>query len=200
MAKSNSSNKKQSFYLFLGILIFAGVAASVYYASKIYLNKNNQQVKTITNTITLNYTSKTNGITVTAKNKYDDEAGKKLQNEENIFDFVVNANIKNNTSTEYEIIAETVSGNVIPSDKVKLYLQRSDVSNYSSLKEVFAPKNFVVTKDLSISNKSGMLLEKGSFKKTTTIYYRLIVWVDPSYASENENDSFSIKVSIYAKV
>lgn len=192
MAKGKSSNKMQSFYIILGLIIFVAVIVLVFYASKIYLNQNNTEVKTITNTITMNYTSKVNGVVLTENKKYSDEEGKKLVEGENVFDFVVNAKIKNSTSAKYKIIAEKDGNSKIPDDKIKVYLQKSDISNYTSLKEVFSPKVFQ-------SDNKGMILEDGLFKKTTTTYYRLKVWIDSSYTSTEETGAFSLKVTVYGE-
>ena len=190
------SGNNQFMLLLLGILIILIVVSVVIVCIYSFMKRDNSS-NTITNTITMNYTSTTNGIVIPYTSIYDDATGKLLQNDENVFDFVVNAKVKKGTKVKYKILAEKDDLSSISDDKVRIYLQKSDVSSYSSVKEVLLPQKYSI-KDNSFTDVSGMVLDSGIYSKTSTVYYRLKLWIDPSYVSNSDNDYFKIKVSIYA--
>ncbi|MBR4617861.1 MAG: hypothetical protein IKO49_00925 [Bacilli bacterium] len=198
-SKKEKKSNGQFILLLLGIVIFLVVTAVVAFCVLSFLKQHNQKTKTVTNTITMNYTSNVNGISVTPISSFDDATGKLLQNDENIFDFVVNAKVENGTKVDYEIIAIKDSMSTIPDNKVRIYLQKSDVSSYASVKDILLPTNYKNSNNIKLSDSSGMILDAGTYKKTKITYYRLKIWVDPSYASKTQNDYFKIKVNIYAK-
>ena len=173
-------DKKQGVLTIFGILIILMVGGVVFYAARSYTSKNNNDPKKITNTITLNYVSNKNELIV--------------------FDFSVTSKISKGTSCNYEIVVSKDEKSTIPDDKIKIYLQKSDNSNYSKPTDLVEPINFTLSNNITLTDNKGMLLDKGVFKKSKTVYYRLKIWVDSSYVSTNNKDFYKVSVNIYGDV
>ena len=193
-------DKKQGVLTIFGILIILMVGGVVFYAARSYTSKNNNDPKKITNTITLNYVSNKNELIVYNTATYDDQNGILLDGENNVFDFSVTSKISKGTSCNYEIVVSKDEKSIIPDDKIKIYLQKSDNSNYSKPTDLVEPINFTLSNNITLTDNKGMLLDKGVFKKSKAVYYRLKVWVDSSYVSTNNKDFYKVSVNIYGDV
>ena len=68
--------------------------------------------------------------------------------------------------------------------------------------EVMAPKHFTPLKESTdLGTMAGtMLLDSGTLSKSSTINYRLRMWVDENTILDNLEKSFGVRVSIKAKV
>ena len=162
--------------------------------------KENKSINTIsTGNIYLNYTEDTNGINITNAYPVADEVGKTLTNEDQYFDFTVEASISGNVVASYEVSAEKEASSTLDNDEVKLYLEKKVNNTYQ---EVMAPKNFTPLKESTdLGTMAGsMLLDSGTVSKSSTINYRLRMWVADTTILDNLEKSFSVRVSIKAKV
>ena len=194
-------DKKQGVLTIFGILIILMVGGVVFYAARSYTSKNNNDPKKITNTITLNYVSNKNELIVYNTATYDVQNGILLDEnilldgDNNVFDFSVTSKISKGTSCNYEIAVSKDEKSTIPDDKIKIYLQKSDNSNYSKPTDLVEPINFTLSNNITLTDNKGMLLDKGVFKKSKAVYYRLKVRVDSSYVSTNNKDFYKVSVN-----
>lgn len=192
---ASKKKKKQNHLVIISVIILVVVTASVFYCIRAYIDKQKNKSSLITNTITMNYTDDYNGIMVPVTSVFSDEDGQKLTNKENIFDFVVSSKIKDSTKTKYSLYLKKATDSNIPNDKVKLYLESSEDEKFTKTKKVLLPTIFKDSGD----NKKGMLLKTDTLSKNTKIYFRLRVWIDQSYISQNPNDYFKATVNINAE-
>ena len=72
----------------------------------------------------------------------------------------------------------------------------------NSYEEVMAPKAFTpLSEDTNLGTKAGsMLLDTGSFSKSTVISYRLRMWLGSNAVIDNLSRTFKVRVSVNAKV
>ena len=192
-------DKKQLVLTFFGIIIFIVVGLVVYFSSKSYISEQSKKDRKITNTLTLNYVSKSNNVIVYSKKVFNDQDGMKLSDEEHVFDFSVSSSVKKKTVCNYEIIISKDLSSTIPDDKIRIYLQKSNDGVYSKTIDLLEPTFYKLSDNIKLTNVRGMLLDKGKFKKSETRYYRLKVWVDSTYPL-SESDFYKLKVNIYGDV
>ena len=197
---NKGKDKRQVAFTFFGIIIFIGVGIVVLLSSKSYISQNKENDKKITNRITLNYVSKSNDITVSSKTMFTLEDGIKLNDTEHLFDFSVTSVVKKKTSCDYEIVVSKDLSSTIPDDKIRIYLQKSSDGAYSKTIDLLDPTSYKNSDNIKLTNKDGMILDKGEFKKSDTVYYRLRVWVDSTYVPLSENDFYKLKINIYGDV
>lgn len=193
---ASKSRKKRNPLVVVSVLILLFVTVGVFFCIKAYVNKQKNKSVLVTNTITMNYTSEFNGLMIPATSIYNDQDGKLLQNKENVFDFVVSSKIKNSTKTKYNIYLQKDQSSNIPDDMVRVYLESSEDEKYTKVKRVISPIKY---KDSSNSKLEGMLLKSDTLSKSTKLYFRLKVWIDPSYVPNNPNDYFKATVNISAE-
>ncbi len=187
---------KQNHLMIFSVIILIIVTASVFYCIKAYVDKQKNKEVLITNTITMNYTDDYNGLIIPATSVFSDEDGKVLTSKENIFDFVITSKIKDSTKTNFSLYLVKDKSSTIPDDKVKVYLEKSNDNSFKQVKSVLLPQ---VYKDIGNTKNKGMLLEKDVLSKNAEIYYRLRIWIDQSYLSQNPNDFFKASVNINAE-
>ena len=195
--KKESNNK--IFIIIICLFIFIIMVIGVSMATFTY-TKENKSINTIsTGNIYLNYTEDTNGINITNAYPMADEVGKTLTNEDQYFDFTVEASISGNVVASYEVSAEKETSSTLDNDEVKLYLEKKVNNTYQ---EVMAPKNFTPLKESTdLGTTAGsMLLDSGTVSKSSTVNYRLRMWVADTTILDNLEKSFGVRVSIKAKV
>ena len=195
--KKESNNK--IFIIIICLLIFIIMVIGVSVATFTY-TKENKSINTIsTGNIYLNYTEDTNGINITNAFPVTDNVGKLLSDENQYFDFTVEAKISGDVVAKYEVSAEKETSSTLDNDEVKLYLEKKVNNSYQ---EVMAPKHFTPLKESTdLGTMAGtMLLDSGTLSKSSTINYRLRMWVDANTILDNLEKSFGVRVSIKAKV
>lgn len=195
--KKESNNK--IFIIIICLLIFIIMVIGVSVATFTY-TKENKSINTIsTGNIYLNYTEDTNGINITNAYPIADEVGKTLTNEDQYFDFTVEASLEGDVAAKYEVSAEKETSSTLDKDEVKLYLEKKVNNSYQ---EVMAPKHFTPLKESTdLGTMAGtMLLDSGTLSKSSTVNYRLRMWVDANTILDNLEKSFGVRVSIKAKV
>lgn len=197
MIKKDSNNK--IFIIIVCLFIFIIMVIGVSMATFTY-TKENKSINTIsTGNVYLNYTEDTNGINITNAYPMSDEVGKTLTNEEQFFDFTVEAKISGDVVANYEVSAEKEASSTLNNDEVKLYLEKKVNNSYQ---EVMAPKNFTPLKESTdLGTMAGaMLLDTGTLSKSSAVSYRLRMWVADTTVLDNLEKSFGVRVSIKAKV
>ena len=197
LIKKESNNKV--FIIIICLFIFIVMVIGVSMATFTY-TKENKSINTIsTGNIYLNYTEDTNGINITNAYPMADEVGKTLTNEDQYFDFTVEASISGNVVASYEVSAEKDASSTLDNEEVKLFLEKKVNNTYQ---EVMAPKNFTPLKESTdLGTTAGsMLLDSGTVSKSSTVNYRLRMWVADTTILDNLEKSFGVRVSIKAKV
>ena len=179
---ASRKKKKVNHLVVLSAFILVIVTIGVFFCIRAYVDKQKNKSKLITNTVTMNYTDDYSGVIIPATSISTDVDGKKLNTKENVFDFVINSNIKNNTKTKYTIYLKKENDSNVPVDMVKVYLQSSSDNEFKKVKEELLP---TVYNDKTKQTNKGMLLKSGVLSKNTKIYYRLRVWIDSSYVNIN---------------
>ena len=195
--KKESNNK--IFVIIICLLIFILMVIGVSMATFTY-TKEKDSVNTIsTGNVTLNYTENTNGIDITNAYPISDDVGRTLTLENQYFDFSINASIQGDVVADYEISAEKLETSTLSNDEVKLYLEK-EVNN--SYEEVMAPKHFTpLSESTDLGTVAGtMLLDSGSVDKTSSINYRLRMWVDANTIVGELEKNFGVRVSVKAKI
>ena len=195
--KKESNNK--IFIIIICLLIFIIMVIGVSVATFTY-TKENKSINTIsTGNIYLNYTEDTNGINITNAYPMTDEVGKTLTNEDQYFDFTVEASLQGNVVASYEVAAEKDSSSTLDNNEVKLYLEKKVDNSYQ---EVMAPTHFTPLRESTdLGTMAGtMLLDSGTISESSTVNYRLRMWVDANTILDNLEKSFGVRVSIKAKV
>ena len=195
--KKESKNKV--FIIIICLFIFIIMVIGISMATFTY-TKENKSINTIsTGNIYLNYTDDTNGINITNAYPMSDDVGKTLTSENQYFDFTVEASISGNVVADYEVAAEKETSSTLDNNEVKLYLEKKVNNSYQ---EVMAPKNFTpLKKSTDLGTMAGsMLLDSASVSESSTINYRLRMWVDSDTILDNLEKSFGVRVSIKAKV
>ena len=181
------------FFIFIIMIIGISVATFTY-------TKEKDSVNTIsTGNIYLNYTEENNGINITNAYPMSDEAGKVLTNEDQYFDFTIESSMTGDVVANYEIAAEKEVTSTLDNEDVKLYLEKMVNNSYE---EVMAPTNFTPLKESTdLGTMAGtMLLDSGTISKSSSIKYRLRMWVADDTILDNIPKSFSVRVSVKAKV
>ena len=195
--KKESNNK--IFVIIICLLIFILMVIGVSMATFTY-TKEKDSVNTIsTGNVSLNYTENTNGIDITNAYPISDDVGRTLTLENQYFQFSINVSIQGDVVADYEISAEKLETSTLSNDEVKLYLEK-EVNN--SYEEIMAPKHFTpLSESTDLGTVAGtMLLDSGSVDKTSSINYRLRMWVDANTIVGELEKNFGVRVSVKAKI
>ena len=192
--KSKKSSNKQLLLAIIGILILISVIICVIVCSLDYTKKNKKE-DVAQATIMMNYTSSSNSIVIDSSSPVTVDVGKLLSDTKNVFDFTISSKM-----TKYEIVAtKDVSSSTIPDSSIRIYLQKSDSSSYTNVNEVLLPTGYKASDETPIGGANGMILDKGTFDKSSSIYYRLRVWVDSTYPVVNSINYYKLKINVYGK-
>ena len=192
------NNSKQVLLSVLGVAILVVAVVGVSFAAFSY-SKTGEKVNTITTgTITMSYSETTNGINLTNALPMTDGVGKALQDEDQYFDFTVNATIAGNTTINYAITA--VKGDATVDDSaIKLYLTNMDNSADS---EILAPTKIseldVTTGSENYQAPSGeFILSTGTLTSSASHSYRLRMWVADDFSTLTNSGMYSLRVNVY---
>ncbi len=145
--------------------------------------------------ITLNYSTSTNGLSITDATSTIDSVGIK---NENYFEFYIKTKLENDQEAEYEItVSKNSKKSTIPDDGIKVYLEKEKDGLFTSL---FGPKEFEgLKKDSKIGSKKGeMVIANVSRNESGTDKYRLRIWMSDKCILEKGD--YSVDVNLYAKV
>ncbi len=194
----NNNNSKQVLLSVLGVAILVVAVVGVSFAAFSY-SKTGEQVNTITTgTITMSYSETTNGINLTNALPMSDSVGMKLNEENQFFDFTVNATITGDITINYAITATKELDSDIPDDGVKVYLTDMDGDADS---QILAPTKVseldVTSSDVSGAPNDQYLLKSDTFAASGSHDYRLRMWVADDYTVTGESQSYKLRVNVY---
>ena len=194
----NNNNSKQVLLSVLGVAILVVAVVGVSFAAFSY-SKTGEQVNTITTgTITMSYSETTNGINLTNALPMSDSVGMKLNEENQFFDFTVNATITGDITINYAITATKELDSDIPDDGVKVYLTDMDGDADS---QILAPTKVseldVTSSDVSGAPDDQFLLTSDTFSSSNSHDYRLRMWVADDYAAPATAQTYKLRVNVY---
>ncbi|MDD5888226.1 MAG: hypothetical protein PUC82_01920 [bacterium] len=201
----DNSLSKQILLSILGIAIliiaFVGISYAVLVTGK---NTDSDQEDISISFINNN----SNILTVNALSFTDDE-GVKLSSENNVFDFVVNADIVNGREFNYEIVLRKIDDHafLINGNDIRIYLEKL-------VDGVYVPTS---TKMPITFVANGVVDEYGSPADSMTIYtgflknvtedesrfvekYRLRIWISQNALLDGTFDNFQIALELHSKV
>lgn len=202
--KEEKSNSKQILLSVLGVAILIVAVVGISFAAFTYSKAGETENTISTGTVTMSYTESENGINITNAIPLTEAEGKVLTGDGNIFDFTVDATITGTTNIDYEVVAVKDSNSTILDKDIRLYLESStDGTTYT---QAFAPAAF--TPSTAVSSLGApvgtMQLAQGTFtgtgsSTTSTMYYRLRMWVDSNYAVDGTQREYKVTVNVYGK-
>ncbi len=194
----NKEKNKKVALTILGIIILVVMVLGISYAAFNYTGKGEVENAITTGTITMVYTEGDNGITLSNAIPMEDEVGKQLKDDNQMFDFTVQINIVGNTTISYEVTAEKQTDSTLQNNEVRIYLERStDKANYNAVSNEVTGYVPLEEADSFGAKVGEMVLDTGSTSTTATYYYRLRMWVSKSYELTEESKHFTIKVNVY---
>ena len=175
------NNSKQILLSVLGVAILVVAVVGVSFAAFSY-SKTGEKVNTITTgTITMSYSETTNGINLTNALPMTDEVGKALKDENQYFDFTVNASITGDTTINYAVTATKELDSTVPDTGVKVYL--TDMDGDADTQIVAPTKVSMLTKtssDASGAPDDQYKLTSNTFKTTSSHNHLL-----PTFLNDN---------------
>ena len=192
------NNSKQVLLSVLGVAILVVAVVGVSFAAFSY-SKTGEKVNTITTgTITMSYSETTNGINLTNALPMSDSVGMKLSEQNQYFDFTVNASITGNTTINYAITATKELDSNIPDDGIKVYLTDMDGDADS---QILAPTKVseldVTSSDVSGAPDDQYKLTSDTFSASGSHAYRLRMWVADDYTVTGESQTYKLRVNVY---
>ena len=206
------NNSKQVLLSVLGVAILVVAVVGVSFAAFSFSQTGNVENKITTGTISMTYTEPENGINLTNALPMDDETGKALANDNEMFDFTVTATINDGgagTVINYAIAATTEPGATLTDQYVKVYLtdqSDSPIDDYATPKTVASLEDGTGEGDAAGVPVGQKVLYRGTFNATTTSNYRLRMWVADNYpmgnveeGSATGSETYILRVNVYGK-
>ena len=187
----NNSSDKQLILAVSGIIIFLLVCILVVCCVIFYTKDNSIKTNVKIAKVTMNYTNSSNQLVIGPKN-IDDANAINMVDGENVFDFTINVKTEAGTKIKYEVVATKDPISTISDHYAKVYLQKFKDSSYTGGKVIMGPVRF----DEMVRNGEKIVLDSGTTKVSTTVYYRLILWTDSNYISQREDDNFKLSINV----
>ena len=185
----------------LGVAILIVAVVGVSFAAFSYSRTGEEINQITTGTISMLYTDDSNGINISDALPMDDESGKALTGENNVFDFTVSATISGTATINYAITATKEADSTLPDTAVKVYLtSASDVTV-----DLAPTKVSALTKTVG-GNSAGApaneyTLKTGTISATESTAYRLRMWIADDYAGDETagitSQTFKLRVNVY---
>lgn len=201
-----NSISRQILLLILGISLLLIAVAGVSYAlySTVYYGSRENVIST--GTISISYADGNDGVTITNLDNFDDNMGKLLTGDGNVFDFTVNSDISKFTTIYYEIVVEEMDEKL--KERVKLFLQKRESFGFVDTDITRLPQRFYNNMSLSEipSLNDGMVLYKGILhnddNKISKVseQFRLKAWISDDSSLVNFGEVPEFKLKVYGKV
>ena len=205
---NNNNSSKQILLSVLGVAILVVAVVGISFAAFSFSQAGTKANTITTGTITMTYTERTNGISLTDALPITDDAGKALKGDGKTFDFTVGATIAGDTTINYVISAVKDAASDLPDTGVKVYLTSTSGENETA---VFEPKLVSQLDPTVDGNDAGApagqyVLKTGTYKATATDNYRLRMWVDANYGQHTDSTNttefaaehkYILKVNVY---
>ena len=184
------------------LIIMLVMVIGISYAAFRFKGPGNKLNTITTGAISMSYEESENSINLTGALPTTQATGKKRLKDGEYFDFTIKSSIRGNIDINYEIVAKEEGGNTFSSSNIYYYLTK--VNSNGSETEVMAPRKYYAEKEENIytgrpagvfSMFTGNLAEQGE----TTITYRLRLWVDETYNTQNDdgNQIYKTKINVY---
>ena len=201
MKKENSNNFKSIILIIVCVIILILAVIGVSYAAVFYSKVGEKVNRVTTGTMTMSYSETTNGINLTNAYPMTDEVGRSLNEENQYFDFTVNASMGGNVIIDYVITATKEVDSTLPDNAVKVYLTSMNNGSESQVLEPTKISNLQVTSASKAGAPDGQfILLSSSFNKTETRGYRLRMWVASDYVLSNVSQTYKLRVNVYGNV
>ena len=183
-------------------LIMLIMVVEISYAAFQFKGPGNKLNTITTGAISMSYEESENSINLIGALPTTQATGKKRLKDGEYFDFTIKSSIRGNMDINYEIVAQEDDENTFSSSNIYYYLTR--VNSNGSETEVMAPRKYYAEKEENVytgrpagvfSMLTGNLAEQGE----TSITYRLRLWVDEKYNSQNDdgNQIYKTKIKVY---
>ena len=183
-------------------IIMLIMVVEISYAAFQFKGPGNKLNTITTGAISMSYEESENSINLTGALPTTQATGKKRLKDGEYFDFTVKSSIRGNMDINYEIVAKEEDGNTFDSNNIYYYLTK--VNSNGAETEVMAPRKYYAEKEENVytgrpagvfSMFTGNLAEQGE----TTITYRLRLWVDETYNTQNDdgNQIYKTKINVY---
>ena len=183
-------------------LIMLIMVVEISYAAFQFKGPGNKLNTITTGAISMSYEESENSINLIGALPTTQATGKKRLKDGEYFDFTIKSSIRGNMDINYEIVAKEEDENTFSSSNIYYYLTR--VNSNGSETEVMAPRKYYAEKEENVytgrpagvfSMFTGNLAEQGE----TSITYRLRLWVDETYNTQNDdgNQIYKTKINVY---
>ena len=201
MKKENGNNSKSIILIIVCVIILILAVIGVSYAAVFYSKVGEKVNRVTTGTMTMSYSETTNGINLTNAYPMTDEVGRSLNEENQYFDFTVNASMGGNVIINYVITATKEADSTLPDNAVKVYLTSMNNGNESQVLEPTKISDLQVTS----LNREGapdgqFILLNSNFSKSESHNYRLRMWVASDYVLSNVGHTYKLRVNVYGNV
>ena len=201
MKKENSNNSKSIILIIVCIIILILAVIGVSYAAVFYSKVGEKVNRVTTGTMTMSYSETTNGINLTNAYPMTDEVGRSLNEENQYFDFTVNASMGGNVIINYVITATKEADSTLPDNAVKVYLTSMNNGNESQVLEPTKISDLQVTS----LNREGapdgqFILLNSNFSKSESHNYRLRMWVASDYVLPDFSQTYKLRINVYGNV
>ena len=148
--------------------------------------------------VRLNYTSNNNTYLLTGMTPMKDEEGKKVTDEEKVYNFSISSKLKKSNSITYEIsVKKIVEKTDLNDNDIKIYLEKEDSGSYNSILNPI--KYTPLKKKTEVGTKSGMVIAKQTVTKSEIENYRLRIWLSDSSKSVSGNYAVEVNINAMAK-
>ena len=194
----NRGKSKSLVLLIIGIIILIIAVFGVSYAA-IYYSKMGEKVNNVsTGTLTMSYSENTNGINLTDARATSDAVGMTMGGENEYFDFTVSATMSGSTSVDYVIAGSKDTNSTLPDNAIKVYL--TEVTTGSE-RQVVAPtkvSELDSTNNISYVPDNQYILLQSNFNKSTSLNYRLRMWIADDF--NNAIGSYTFRINVYGNM
>ena len=194
------TNLKTTFLLLFLIIILVILILGISFAAIFYGKVGEKVNKVTTGTMTMSYSENTNGINLDNAYPMSDDIGMALNDENQYFDFTVNAALGGNVIINYAITATKESDSTLPDSAIKVYLTDMDNNEMTVLAPTKISALDITDNNVSSAPNGQYLLSSGNFSQTGSHNYRLRMWVSDDYVVQEEIMNYKLIVNVYVSV
>ncbi len=197
------NNSKEVLLSVLGVVVLIVAVIGISLAAFNFSQTGIKENKITTGRLNMSYSEDTNGITLENALPISDDTGKALINDNEIFDFTVEAIIDDgdaNTVINYAITAVKVDGDTTLDDSaIKVYLTNIDSSTEVPVLEPtkLSLLEKTTSSELSSAPSGEFKLSTGNLTDSSTHRYRLRMWVADDYSANDGSATYKLKVNVY---
>lgn len=181
-------NRNKKISMIISTMLTIVLAISFTYAF-FYYGKEGSNIKLEAGSISINFKSDANYLTIKDVFPKGDDFGK-ISSE--YYDFTVSGSNGKNDDVMYEVQIEQMDGNTLAEEYVKIYLTNQDDE------ELGGNPAFLNTLSLSEYNNNRIIYTGYIKDKNEVDKYRLRIWIDESY-TKNVQETFNFKVVLHAE-